>query len=127
MLRLSILSFLVSGSMVIAFAQDNSGISEKNCKINDIHLEGYVRIVEHNADLNVYIDTLNTISPFEVELTDFPSECGQWRIVKYNADFTIRIMDYESGNDLIIRFKENKKSKKLLKRLFHKKINIPWN
>lgn len=119
MLRWSILSFLLLGSMVFAFAQDHSGVSEMNCKFNDIYLAGYVRIVEHNADLNVYIDTLNTISPFEVELTDIPSECGQWRIVKYNADFTIRIMDYESGSDLIIRFKENQKSKKLLKSLFH--------
>lgn len=119
MLRWSILSLLVLGNIVFAFAQDHSSERETNCKINDIHLAGYVRIVEYNADLNVYIDTLNTISPFEVELTDIPSECGQWRIVKHNADFSIRIMEYESGSDLIIRFKENQKSKKLLKRFFH--------
>ncbi len=119
MLRWSVLSFLLLGSMAFAFAQDNPADKIANCKISDIYLAGYVRIVEHNADLNVYIDTLNTISPFEVELTDIPSECGQWRIVKYNADFSIRILEYESGSDLIIRFKENQKSKKLLKRLFH--------
>lgn len=119
MLRWSILSFLVLGSMGFAFAQDHSGDRNSNCTFNDLYLAGHVRIVEYNADLNVYIDTLNRISPFEVELTDTPSACGQWRIVKYNADFSIRIMPYESGSELIIRFKENQKSKKLLRRLFH--------
>ena len=113
----TILTVLLFCSIFFAYPQDNSG--NQNCMVNDIYLSGYVRIVDYNADLNVYIDSLNTISPFEVQLTDIPSECGQWRIVKYNADFTIRILQYEAGSDLTIRFRENKASKKLLKRLLH--------
>lgn len=114
-----ITGFLMLCSIFSANAQDNHDKRDTTCMIDDVYLSGYVRIVEYNADLNVYIDTLNTISPFEVELTEIPSECGQWRIVQYNADFSIRIMKYESGSDLIIRFKENQASKKLLEKLFH--------
>ena len=89
-----------------------------SCEANGINLTGDVKIVEYNADINVYIDTLNTISPFEVELTEFPSRCGQWNIVEHNADFTIRVLEYEAGSDLIIRFKESRKSRALLNKLF---------
>jgi len=98
MKRLLVILFITLS--ISAFAQDN-------CKLKDIELKGNVQIVEFNADFNVCIRKYESTNTFLVNLVNSPSTCGDWHIVEFNGDFTIKLVDNEAQADLVIKLKDN--------------------
>lgn len=62
---------------------------------------GRIRIVEKIADFDVRID--NRWPDLRVKIVDsLANECGEWELVTYAEDFTIRFVDF--GEDFTIQF-----------------------
>jgi|GEM_PF-6583270 hypothetical protein len=93
-----------------------SGIAQqkpdKNCEINGFNMAAEVRIVEYNADFDVYVSEYPGCWSFEVKLTNgYPTSCCEWKIVEYNGDFTIRLVEYEGSADIVITLYDNEASR----------------
>ncbi|MFP4023992.1 MAG: hypothetical protein ACLFVR_05650 [Thiohalospira sp.] len=95
----------------------------ENCKLNEIELKGNVQVVEHNADLNVYVSQYEGTNTFLVSLVYHPGHCGEWRIVEFNGDFTIRIVKYEAQADLVIKLKETDLKDEFVKKYIGWELN----
>jgi hypothetical protein len=86
---------------ISAFAQQD------NCKRKGIELKGNVQIVDFNADFIVFIRKYESTNTFLVNLVNAPSSCGDWHIVEFNGDFTVRLIDNEAQADFVIFLKDN--------------------
>lgn len=119
MVRLKLILILLILSLS-GFAQQKPG---ENCEIDGFNMAAEVRIVEYNADFNVYVSEYPGCWSFEVKLTNgYPTSCCEWKVVEYNADFSIRLVEYESSADIVITLYDNKAS-----RAFIEKYNLRDN
>ena len=73
------------------------------CKLKEIELKGSVQVVEYNANFRVYVRGYEGVNTFLVNIVNNPSHCGEWKIVDFNGDFTISIVDNPAQADLEIK------------------------
>ena len=103
--------------LVIVFILINMPLwGQENCAKKGIELKGNVQIVAYNADLNVFIRKTDGLNIFPVTLVNSVWECGDWHIVDFNGDFTIKLVKYETEADIVIRLKESSLKEDFLKK-----------
>jgi hypothetical protein len=113
------LTFIIAIS-INSFAQQKP---DENCEIDGFNMAAEVRIVEYNADFNVYVSEYPGCWSFEVKITEgYPTSCCEWSVIKYNADFSIRLVEYEGSADIVITLEDNEAS-----RAFIEKYNLRDN
>mgnify|MGYP002627219536 CR=1 FL=1 len=85
----------------------NPKIDKEKCTCKGKKLEGLVRIVNHDADFNVYITHSQSEGALEVRFNRSYNinSCGNWRTTEYRsecADFTIRFVESRDDADFLI-------------------------
>ncbi|WP_232462106.1 hypothetical protein [Burkholderia ubonensis] len=82
----------------------SAGKLDKSCTYKGIHLQGRVKVVKFHPDLKVRINKY--FPDLYVQRVDIhPSECGRWKFVDSDYDFTIQYVD--SFEDIEVKWTDS--------------------
>ena len=77
-----------------------------DCTLNGIKLWGNVRMVDETETPDFVLNIDDNFPDLDVEITDFPDSCGEWNMVDFDEDFTVRIDPNESFPDFTITYSD---------------------
>jgi hypothetical protein len=88
--RVALMFVLASGIPVMAFGQK---LDAYTCTANGKQLYGKVKIVKHFGDFKVKVVSHN--ADLNVDTTrSRPSQCGEWKFVQHFEDFSIELVNF---------------------------------
>ena len=78
----------------------------KDCQCEGKMLKGRVKIVENGGDFRVRV--CSGFADLKVKTVSYtPTQCGEWQIVDYSPDFTVKIVGTNDAFDFTIEFVSN--------------------